>query len=455
MIFEKDPYLKKNPNKGMKFSSSDQFYAEVEGLIDLCNNIVTSELSAIEAFGGLNTSKLKEIKKEFIDHSEKLRSYKDEWEKYPWNDPSVQGDLSIIGDKIKDLQEQFAKAKQFALGKDEAYRIANKYFETAEDLRKRATEKILSMASMRSKEIEADRQRANTDITRTNELDNDKIDIVAKKENIPDNESSEDKSNRESRDKKREIEAKRVKAGMFYYLSTILGETQNEFKSKWNPDFDIKSKADFSNDKEFDDWKKKKVKGADGSEKTNEEWSKLIRGYRNDLLKLAIPFMEKITGRDYNEKDPFSDKQYISDLMVLGSYTPGYKNYKPEKQAPTQNPSEEEKNSIKAEVDKIKKTIQEKISTIENNNSGNGLKESKIREELGKAKKDLDLVDSSSACDIESFKSLSKGKRDLEGKIKTYKRILDPEKDVKPMEEILKKIEEILDYCESQEYKIK
>jgi hypothetical protein len=466
ILLEKDPYLKKNKNqyKDLEYQSSEAFYGEVTTLYTLCVNIVTSRLAAIGAFGGLEIDKLKTLKEDFTDYSEELKKLEDESSDYPWNDKEVQDKLIELK---KDIEESLAlldKVQAQSLGKDESYRIANNYYDTAESLRQKATEKILRIASLRDKETKSDSQRANTDLTRNNELNSDKMDIVAKKENAPVDkdgnpisETTDAKDAREKRNKELEAESLRIKAGMFYYLRSITGETKKEFDSKWDPSFDVKVRSEFASDAKFKEWEDTVDTSKDPKNtKTNKARAEEVKGYRLELLKRGVPFLEQVTGVDYDETNPFKDKQYINDLMVLGRYTPGYKDYAPDPEDEVEDNkelTEAEKAKVKAYVDGVKTKILELIQKIEDNNPGNSLKEKKVKEEIGFAKIDLNSVEPSTACDISSRKALREAKKDLEKKIETYSSLLDKEKDIKPMEEIILKIEEVLTYCKGQEYK--
>ena len=173
----------------LPIKSSDEFYTRLDDLEAFCMNIM-SEVQGIKGSSGfLELESLGTLKSNIEDSLKTLRKYRDNWEEYRWNDPGVQDkiieieeqikgeDPKVIGGYIKDL----ADARIEALGKDDALRIGNTYFETAEALREKASQKIFSVASIRDKEIKVDKRLANSDIAEQNNFDSDKIDIVAKK----------------------------------------------------------------------------------------------------------------------------------------------------------------------------------------------------------------------------------------------------------------------------------
>ena len=426
---------KKDPTKSLIYKTSEQFYMELDNLEVFCLSVL-SELKGIESFGGVNVEEFTTVRNTIKTQLEKIRKYKDEFKDYPWNDPTVQKALQGMVEDVQKAAADLKTAREDSLGKDDSYRIGNDYFINAEALREKATQKIFRIASMRDKEIKVDRQRSNTDLTENNEFDKNKVDIVAKKESPGKSETADDKAKREARDEKREVEAKRIKAGMFYYLSMILGRTQNQIKTAWGAD--LKDNPD---------------KKAD-IDKNNAK----IKEDRLELLKKAIPYMEGVTGRDYDENDPFSDKQYISDLIVLSSYTPGYANYKPEEDSEEKVEfTEEDIKKIEEEMKKRKTSIMAIVDKIIADNQGSDPVSKTIREEITLAKEDLDAVDPKTACELYSMRDLRTAKRELEGKIKEYgpsgMNVLDEEKVIKPLLEISKKIEDIFSYCLGKKYK--
>ena len=352
---------KKDPKKSLPYPTQGQFNAELKNLDEICTRTLT-ELFGTEGFGGVNT--FGAIRKSLKDCQTILRKFKEEYQDYPWEDPTVQDKLSeqrkiIMGDKpneigglLLDLQE----ARIESLGEGDSYRIANSYFETAESLRVSGTQRILKVASMRDKEIKVSRTRANTDITENNEINNKKYDITAK--NIPPGEKPKDMSTTDwdkqkaeiaAANKKRKEEAARLRMGIFSYLGMIVGETQANVKEKWGGELD----------KNLD------PKDPDATQ----------RAYREELLVKAMPFIEKVTQQDFNEKDPINDKKYMNFLMILASYSPGYKNYKPDpKEKLVDNKiTKEQREVIGVEMGKRKGEIEALINSIKARHPGGGI----------------------------------------------------------------------------------
>jgi hypothetical protein len=425
---------KKDPKKSLPYPTREQFNAELKNLDTICTSTLT-EAFGLEGFGGLNT--FEEIRVKLKEHQVTLRKYKKEYQDYPWEDPKVQSELEkirkeIIGDdpnKIGGLLLDLQEARIESLGEGDSYRIANTYFETAESLRVTGTQRILKIASMRDKEIKVDRARANTDLTENNEINSKKYDITAKKisENRPKDITDEDWKKRqeevEKDNKKRKEEAARLRMGIFYYLGMIVGETQKDIKEKWG-----------------------------GGEDGETDPTDVQRGYRKELLVKAMPFIEKVTQQDFDEKDPLADKKYMNFVMILASYSPGYKNYKPDPkdQVVDNKITDEQKAVIGEAMGKRKDDIKSLIDAIKGRNAGAGIQKI-IREEMEKAQAELDSVDAKTACDINSQRKLAKAKEELDKKVNDNKKILDP-KDIEDLGKVADIIDEIFNYCANKSY---
>ena len=432
---------KKDPKKSLPYPTQGQFNAELKNLDEICTRTLT-ELFGTEGFGGVNT--FGAIRKSLKDCQTILRKFKEEYQDYPWEDPTVQDKLSeqrkiIMGDKpneigglLLDLQE----ARIESLGEGDSYRIANSYFETAESLRVSGTQRILKVASMRDKEIKVSRTRANTDITENNEINNKNYDITAK--NIPPGEKPKDMSTTDwdkqkaeiaAANKKRKEEAARLRMGIFSYLGMIVGETQANVKEKWGGELD----------KNLD------PKDPDATQ----------RAYREELLVKAMPFIEKVTQQDFNEKDPINDKKYMNFLMILASYSPGYKNYKPDpKEKLVDNKiTKEQREVIGVEMGKRKGEIEALINSIKARHPGGGI-DKMITEEMEKAQAELKSVDAKTACDIDSKRKLLKAKVDLDQKVKDNGKVLKPE-DIKDLGKVADIIDMIFEYCNGEKYIVK
>ena len=432
---------KKDPKKSLPYPTQGQFNAELKNLDEICTRTLT-ELFGTEGFGGVNT--FGAIRTELKKCQTILRKFKEEYQDYPWEDPTVQDKLSeqrkiIMGDKpneigglLLDLQE----ARIESLGEGDSYRIANSYFETAESLRVSGTQRILKVASMRDKEIKVSRTRANTDITENNEINNKKYDITAK--NIPPGEKPKDMSTTDwdkqkaeiaAGNKKRKEEAARLRMGIFSYLGMIVGETQANVKEKWGGELD----------KNLD------PKDPDATQ----------RAYREELLVKAMPFIEKVTQQDFNEKDPINDKKYMNFLMILASYSPGYKNYKPDpKEKLVDNKiTKEQREVIGVEMGKRKGEIEPLINSIKARHPGGGI-DKMITEEMEKAQEELKSVDAKTACDIDSKRKLLKAKVDLDQKVKDNGKVLKPE-DIKDLGKVADIIDMIFEYCNGEKYIVK
>jgi hypothetical protein len=425
---------KKDPKKSLTYPTREQFNAELKNLDEICTRTLI-ETFGTEGFGGVNT--FEEIRVKLKEQQSILRKYKEEYQDYPWEDPTVQARLLdikkiIMGDDpektgglLLDLQE----ARIESLGEEDSYRIANTYFETAESLRVTGTQRILKIASMRDKEIKVDRARANTDLTENNEINSKKYDITAKKisENRPKDITDEDWKKRqeevEKDNKKRKEEAARLRMGIFYYLGMIVGETQKDIKEKWG-----------------------------GGEDGETDPTDVQRGYRKELLVKAMPFIEKVTQQDFDEKDPLADKKYMNFVMILASYSPGYKNYKPDPkdQVVDNKITDEQKAVIGEAMGKRKDDIKSLIDAIKGRNAGAGIQKI-IREEMEKAQAELDSVDAKTACDINSQRKLAKAKEELDKKVNDNKKILDP-KDIEDLGKVADIIDEIFNYCANKSY---
>jgi len=428
---------KKDPKKSLPYPTQGQFNAELKNLDEICTRTLI-ETFGTEGFGGVNT--FGAIRKSLKDCQAILRKYKEEYQDYPWEDPTVQAELLkqkkiIMGDDpektgglLLDLQE----ARIESLGEEDSYRIANTYFETAESLRVTGTQRILKIASMRDKEIKVGRARANTDLTENNEINSKKYDITAKKIGAEDSDRPKDMSDDDWKKRKKEIEednkkrkeeVARLRMGIFYYLGMIVGETQKDIKEKWGG-------------------------GKDGEIAPSDA----ERGYRKELLVKAMPFIERVTEQDFNEKDPLADKKYMNFVMILASYSPGYKNYKPDPkdQVVEVKITDEQKAVIGTEMENRKAKIKALIDEIIGRNSGAGIQKI-VKEEMEKAQAELDSVDAKTACDINSQRKLSNAKAELDKKVNDNKGILDP-KDIEDLGKVADIIDTIFGYCNNQEY---
>jgi hypothetical protein len=429
---------KKDPKKSLPYPTRDQFNAQLSALEDICRSNL-SGLYAVEGFGGVNT--FGTIRDQFKDCQNILKKYRLEWKDYPWNDPTVQKGLVTQKETIFKLIKDLEKARIESLGEGDSYRIANTYFETGESLRVTGTQKILKIASMRDKELKVDRTKANTDITQNNEINKDKLDITAKK--VPDRTVGEKPSGmsdddyaklqetiRKDNEKiaedniKRKEEVARLRMGIFYYLGMIVGETQDEVKKKWGGGKD----------------------GEDNASGTEKE-------YRTELLVKAMPFIEKVTQKDFNEKDPLGDKEYMNYIMILGSYTPGYKNYKPD---PKDKEVEVEITKdqyavIKGEMENRQKEINVLIDQIKARHTGSGPIDKAITAEMEEAQKDLKSVEPQTACDANSKAKLRDSREKLREKVNKNKDLLKKE-DIEDLGKVAEIIGEISNFCNGKKY---
>lgn len=407
--------LEKKDKTDLPYPSETSFNLELENLESFCLSLLT-ELKGIESSGGLKLEKdFDKAAKDLKENLEKIEKYKTEWKDNPWNDPSVQKSVREIRGEIQRIYSDLNKIRKNSLGDEDSFRIGNSYYEKAEALRIKATKKIFEVASLRDKEIKVDRQRSNTDLTEQNVVDKDKMDIVAKMDGPIEGETKDQKTKREERNEKRKKENAKLKQGMFHYLASILGETPKEVETKW------------------------------GGESPTEENKK----YRKEIMVKAMTFIEKVTGKDYDENNPFGDENYMKDVMVISSYSPGYINTKDspeEEEGGEKKLTEEEKEAIGKKTDEIKGVIKAQMGKIKERHKGEGIIDKKIKEEIEKSEKDLDSVDSKTACDISSRRKLKAAKSDLQSKIQEYKNLLK-EEDLDNLKSISGEIDKVLDYC--------
>jgi len=445
---------KKDPKKSLPYPTESQFYAELDYLDGWCTETLTATFST-ENQGGLNVALFKQVRNGIKTCQATLRKYKKESQDYPWEDPTVQEELVSIRKKINgdnpdevggfilDLQ----KGRIQSLGEGDSYRIANTYFQTAESLRVSGTQKILKIASMRYKEGVMDRSRANTDLTENNEVNKKKLDITAKKvaERVPSDKGKmtddqfaqykktidEDNKKIKEANEKRKKEAIKLRRGIFDYLGTIvLGESPAEVAEKWG--------------------------GEIGSDSEPSDPNDVQRKYRIELLTKAMPFIEKVTQRNFNEDDPFGDEDYMKLIMILASYSPGYKNYEPDPKdkVEVKKITPEEYKVIGEEMKKRQREINDLIDQIKAKHTGNGVIDEIITKEMEKAQAELGGVDPATACDVNSKKKLDLAREDLKKKIEKYgndDNVLNKE-DKEDLRKIADIIENIFNYCDLEEY---
>lgn len=420
--------LEKKDN--LVYPTESQFYLEIDNIEKICLAKLT-ELKAIETAGGIY-DKFEGVRNRIKTDLEKVRKYRKEFEDYPWNDPEVQSYVVDIRKNIKDIDSQLSEARKKALGDDDSLRIGNTYFQNAESLREKASQKILAIASMREKDIRSDRQRSSTDITENTEFDKDKMDIVAKKGGLDLDADGKPKATaaNDAIIKQRAERADRIKKGIFYYLAMILGQTESEIESKWE------------------------VKGANTEEKA--------KAHRIELLIKAAPYVEGAYGKKYKniEPNPFADEEYMLDLGILSSYNPGYKDYKPKagdskvKKEITEAQKVQIGKDITETKAKMLKLIDELIVGNKKGGDSKGidLKKDKMVEEMEAAKKDLAQVKSEDSCSVGAQDSLSSAKSQMETNISKYKGILDKDYDIPRLEKIAAYIDEVFDYCADRKY---
>jgi len=432
---------KQDPKKSLPYPTRDQFNAQLSALEDICRSNL-SGLYAVEGFGGVNA--FGTIRDQFKDCQNILKKYRLEWKDYPWNDPTVQKGLVTQKETIFKLIKDLEKARIESLGEGDSYRIANTYFETGESLRVTGTQKILNNASMRDKELKVDRAKANTDITQNNEINKGKYDITAKK--VPNREVVGEKPSGMSDDDwaklqetiekdnekiaedniKRKEEVARLRMGIFYYLGMIVGETQAEVELKWSGKDNIDGEKDPTPDQ---------------------------KAYRKELLVKAMPFIEKVTQKDFNEKDPIEDKEYMDYIMILASYSPGYKNYKPDPKDKEVEVdiTKEQYAVIKEEMENRQKEINVLIDQIKARHTGSGPIDKAITAEMEEAQKDLNSVEPQTACDVNSKAKLKDARVDLREKVNKNKDLLKKE-DIEDLGKVADIIGEISNFCNGKKY---
>lgn len=422
--------LEKKDN--LVYPTESQFYLEIDNIEKICLAKL-SELKSIETASVYG--KIDPVRNRIKTDLDNVRKYRKEFKDYPWNDPEVQGYVADIRKNIKDIDSQLAEAKKKSLGDDDSLRIGNTYYQTAESLREKASEKILAIASMRSKDIKSDRQRSSTDITENTQFDKDKMDIVGKKGELEKDADGKILTNAKNDeilkiDKEREEKAKRIREGMFYYLAMILGQTETQIASKW------------------------KAEGTNTEEKA--------KGYRVELLIEAAPYVEAAYGKKYKnlKPNPFADEEYMIDLSILSCYNPGYKDYKPEagdgkvKKEITEDMKKQIGEDIEVTKAKMLKLIDELIVGNKKGGDSKGidLKKDKMVEEMEAAKEDLAAVKSPDSCSVGAQDALSSAKGQMEANIAKYKGILDKDYDIPRLEKIAAYIDEVYDYCANREY---
>ena len=445
---------KKNPKKSLPYPTRDQYIAELKYLEELCYTTLTNTFGT-ENFGGVNVSLFSKVRMGLKECQATLKKFREEYEDYPWEDPAVQAKLREIRIKIKGDKEgeeggfllDLSKARIESLGEGDSYRIAITYFETAESLRVSGTEKILNIASMRYKEGVVNRSRANTDLTENNEINKAKLDITAKK--IPERTVGErgkmtddqwekyqetiakDNLKIVEDNKKRKEEAIKLRMGIFDYLGTIiLGESPENVKLKWGGEID--------------------------SDNEPKDPDAVQRDYRTELLKKAMPFIEKVTQRDFNNDDPFGDKDYMQFIMILASYSPGYKNYKPDpkKEEKEEKITKDQKEVIGKEMKARKGEITKLIDQIKARHTSPGVIHKIITDEMVKAQEDLNSVDPKTACDANSKLKLFRAQEDLKEKVRKNEDVLHKD-DIEDLKKVADIINLIFDYCSGKKYIIK
>ena len=226
---------------------------------------------------------------------------------------------------------------------------------------------------------------------------------------------------------------------MFYYLGSIVGQTQEEVKTKWG--------------------------GGDDGETEDPDPVKLQKqkDYRMELLTKAMPFIQKVTQKDFDEKNPFADKEYIKYIMVLGSYTPGYQNYKPdpEDKKGVNEITAEEKEKIKIKMagddgkGGKKGEIKKLIKQIKDRHSGNDAIDKEIVKQMTEAENELDSVDAETACDEASMDKLKDARQKLKEKVKDAPEGILQKDDISDLNSIADLIEKIFQYCNLESYRTK
>ena len=175
--------------------------------------------------------------------------------------------------------------------------------------------------------------------------------------------------------------------------------------------------------------------------------------YRKELLIKAMPFIERVTQKDFDETNPLEDKEYIDYIMILGSYTPGYKNYKPDPkdEEVKEEITPEEYAVIGEDIGEKQKEIKALIIAIKERHKTSSLIDKTITDEMEKAQKELESVEAKTACDVGSRKQLRDARVDLRQKIKDNKSVLKDE-DITDLNKVADVIEYIFDYCDSKKY---
>ena len=81
---------KKDPKKALPYPTKDQFVTELKKLDEICTrNLI--ETFGVEGFGGVNT--FGKIREDLKECQATLRKFKEEYQDYPWEDPTVQNKL--------------------------------------------------------------------------------------------------------------------------------------------------------------------------------------------------------------------------------------------------------------------------------------------------------------------------------------------------------------------------
>jgi hypothetical protein len=446
---------KKNPP--LVYPSESHVYNTLNILLDqVLNNL--SALKAMRGFGGVEVfGKISEELKSFREGIESDIKDLDNGTK-KWNDPKFQesiGGKDGKGGKIKeivDLVEKLGEARINSLGEKDAFSKGNTFFETGESLVRSAEKKFLEIATIRDNQIKSAEQRSTTDLFSSNKFDTDKLDITAKKTDPSSGKNDKEKKEIEKQNDIIEETNKRLRMGLFYYLAMILSSTQSEIEKGWgNVEFKEEKPAKAG---ETAAQKKAREKENEEIKKENEKIKPDIekqRAKRLEYLQKALPFIESITGKDFDDKDPASDEIYMKTLMALASYTPGFKNYEPDIKEENIKITGDQYKKISEKVGSDKKNMLDKLDLILKRHGKNDIKDTKIREKIEEAKKELEKVDPKTACDYESLKKLQEAKADIAEKIKEYGKHLE-EDDKKDLEEISVIIDAIFDYCYSKEY---
>jgi hypothetical protein len=196
--------------------------------------------------------------------------------------------------------------------------------------------------------------------------------------------------------------------------------------------------------------------GEIGSDSEPSDPNDVQRKYRIELLTKAMPFIEKVTQRNFNEDDPFGDEDYMKLIMILASYSPGYKNYEPDPKdkVEVKKITPEEYKVIGEEMKKRQGEINDLIDEIIKRHPGNGPIDKIIKDEMEKAQAELREIDPATACDVNSKKKLDLAKEDLSTKVTKNKDVLDKD-DIEDLKKVADIISQIFDYCDYEKYTIK